>query len=135
MYVFLLFAYIYNIQVCYEAYREPGALVAGGAVNVATRSTCAASCRPDGDQCTDCRLAINGLRYSGDWRYTGPTAGGWLRIVFDQTYDVSSVYLVLPFYQENRQFKDIKLTFSDGSEHTVITDQNVCNNNKFLMST
>ncbi|KAK2193614.1 hypothetical protein NP493_11g09042 [Ridgeia piscesae] len=97
---------------------------AGRAVNVATRSTCTASCRPDGDMCTDCRLAINGLRYSGDWRYTGATAGGWLQIVFDKTYDVSAVFLLLPFYRENRQFKDIKLTFSDGSEHTVaLTDQ------------
>ena len=89
-------------------------------MNVAIGATCTASCQPkDNARCTSCVNAINGQRYSAGWYYRGAAVGGWLQIVFDKTYDVSSLHIVLPYWQNERAFMDVKLTFSDGHEQTV----------------
>ena len=88
-------------------------------MNVAVGATCTASCDPKDSPCTSCVNAINGKRYTSGWLYPGAAVGGWLQIVFDKTYDVSSLYIVLPYWQTDRAFQDVKLTFSDGHEQTV----------------
>ena len=99
---------------CYDS------TIADTPVNVAVGATCTASCIPkDNSPCTSCVKAIDGKRYEAGWLYPGAAVGGWLQIVFDKTYDVSSLYIVLPYWQSERAFKDVKLTFSDGHEQTV----------------
>ena len=94
--------------------------IADTPVNVAVGATCTASCQPeDNNLCKPCVNAIDGEKYTAGWLYKGAAVGGWLQIVFDKTYDVSSLYILLPYYQTERAFKDVKLTFSDRHEQTV----------------
>ena len=69
--------------------------------------------------CTPCEYAIDGNRYSTSWNYIGTAIGAWLQITFDRTYDVSMLQIALHFWVDQRAFKDIRLTFSDGSTHMV----------------
>ena len=100
---------------------EPDAIFAGDVVNIAASATCTASidCQSNNDKCTSCENAIDGNRYSASWRYVGAAVGVWLQIVFDKTYVVSSLLIAQTYWADERPFKDIKLTFSDGSEHMV----------------
>ncbi|KAI0223347.1 Receptor-type tyrosine-protein phosphatase T [Lamellibrachia satsuma] len=93
----------------------------GGVVNITASATCTASidCQPKDGKCTSCENAIDGNRYSTSWRYVGAAMGVWLQIVFDKTYVVSSLLIAPPYWADERHFKDIKLTFSDGSEQMV----------------
>ncbi|KAI0234515.1 hypothetical protein LSAT2_015207 [Lamellibrachia satsuma] len=96
-------------------------------VNIAASATCTASidCQPQDDKCTSCENAIDGNRHSTSWRYVGAAVGVWLQIVFERTYIVSSLVIAMPYWADERHFKDMKLTFTDGSEQTItLTNQN-----------
>ena len=88
-------------------------------MNITSKST--ASCQPPGQ---NCQYAIDGNRYSTKWRYIGAAVGAWLKIEFDRTYDVSLLQISLSYWAKERNFKDIKLFFSDGNEQVVSEGSN-----------
>lgn len=89
-------------------------------MNIADGATCTASCQPSrNNKCRSCKAAIDGDRYLGGWNYKGAAVGGWLLISFDWVYYVSALNIAPPYWAKERNIKDVKLTFSDGSEHMV----------------
>ena len=93
--------------------------ISGGVTDITKNATCTASCPAVSGTCSPCDYAIDGNRYSTSWNYIGTAVGAWLQIVFDRTYDVSLLKIALHYWADQRAFKDVMLTFSDGSTHMV----------------
>ncbi|KAI0215009.1 hypothetical protein LSAT2_032974 [Lamellibrachia satsuma] len=93
--------------------------VKASVVNITAKAKCSSSfdCQPTKKYCSSCYWAIDGDK-STSWHYRGEAVGEWLQIVFDRTYIVTLLHIVPSYWAAQRHFKQVKLTFSDGSEQT-----------------
>ena len=87
-----------------------------------------------GSQCEasqpDCQRAFDGYSVSRNtihrWAFFAEAQGNWIKVTFDQRYTIYTARLKQLAFAEESNFKDLQLTFDDGSQQQVIICLNVC---------
>lgn len=97
---------------------SPGLINAALQSEGATCSTNNAGFKPIG-----CYGAIDGSIIGSNandvWMFYGISVGTWIEVVFNAPYLISELKFMQPYWEDEKNFKSVVITFSDGSNITV----------------
>ena len=80
-----------------------------------------------GSQCEasqpECQRAFDGYSITSNpihrWGFFGEAKESWIKVTFNQKYTIYTARFMQMAYAEESNFKDLQLTFDDGSQQQV----------------